>query len=170
MKKIVACIITLCLLCSLPLAMAENEAIISVEVPASHTIAVEGENASVVLDEQTGDTLQVERLSSPTLEIRPQKGYVVTKVVYDGVDVTDWLVDGRLTVEGIFKDTALVVETEKLPDPPVVDPPVVDPPEDPPIENPPPATGEQIAFGGLLLLALSGLAAMLSRKKSTQPK
>ena len=97
---------------------APGEATIGTEVPDSHkiTVTVTG-NADVTLDGKSGTEFEVERLSEPVIEIKVKDGEKITKVLLNGEDSTDKLVDGKRTLDPIYEDKALdiQVETEALP-------------------------------------------------------
>lgn len=97
---------------------APGEATIGTEVPDSHNIiiTVTG-NADVTVNGKEGTEFDVERLSQPELEIKAREGEKITKVLLNGEDITDKLVDGKLTLDPIYEDKALdiQVETEALP-------------------------------------------------------
>lgn len=97
---------------------APGEATIGTEVPDSHkiTVTVTG-NANVTLDSKSGTEFEVERLSEPVIKIKAKDGEKITKVTLNGEDITDQLVDGKLSLDPIYEDKALdiQVETEALP-------------------------------------------------------
>ena len=97
---------------------APGEATIGTEVPDSHEIiiTVKG-NVDLTLNGKSGTEFEVERLSEPTLEIKAKDGEKITKVTLNGEDITDKLVDGKLTLDPIYEDKTfdIQVETEELP-------------------------------------------------------
>ena len=97
---------------------APGEATIGTEVPDSHEIiiTVKG-NVDFTVNGETGTKFDVERLSQPVIEIKAKDGEKITKVTLNGEDITDQLVDGKLTLDPIYEDKALdiQVETEALP-------------------------------------------------------
>jgi hypothetical protein len=97
---------------------APGEATIGTVVPDSHkiTITVTG-NADVTVNGKEGSEFEVERLSEPVIKIKAKDGEKITKVLLNGEDITDKLVDGKLTLDPIYEDKALdiQVETEALP-------------------------------------------------------
>ena len=97
---------------------ATGEATIGTVVPDSHkiTITVTG-NADVTVNGKEGSEFDVERLSEPVIKITAKDGEKITKVLLNGEDITDKLVDGKLTLDPIYEDKALdiQVETEALP-------------------------------------------------------
>lgn len=131
---------------------APGEATIGTVVPDSHkiTIKVTG-NANVTVGGKEGSEFEVERLSEPVIEIKAKDGEKITKVTLNGEDITDKLVDGKLTLDPIYEDKALdiKVETEKLPKAP---------------ENNTPKTGVVGTTSAGALLALAVL--MLSKRKN----
>ena len=126
MKKLAAMLLCLSMLSAGALtAYAEEEpntdpgeATIGTVVPDSHkiTITVTG-NADVTVGGKEGTEFDVERLSQPELEIKAREGEKITKVLLGGEDITDKLIDGKLTLDPIYEDKALdiQVETEALP-------------------------------------------------------
>lgn len=126
MKKLAAMLLCLSMLSAGALtAYAEEEldispgeATIGTEVPDSHniTITVTG-NADVTVNGKEGSEFEVERLSEPVIKIKAKDGEKITKVLLNGEDITDKLVDGKLTLDPIYEDKALdiQVETEALP-------------------------------------------------------
>ena len=126
MKKLAAMLLCLSMLSAGALtAYAEEEldispgeATIGTEVPDSHniTITVTG-NADVTVNGKEGSEFEVERLSEPVIKIKAKDGEKITKVLLNGEDITDKLVDGKLTLDPIYEYKALdiQVETEALP-------------------------------------------------------
>ena len=98
--------------------IAPGEATIGTEVPDSHkiTITLTG-NADVTVNDKEGTEFDVERLSQPVIEIKAKEGEKLTKVLLNGEDITDKLVEGKLTLDPIYEDKSLdiQVETEALP-------------------------------------------------------
>ena len=128
MKKIAALLLCLSMLSATAVTayaeeaeptIAPGEATIGTEVPESHkiTITVTG-NADVTVGGKEGTEFEVERLSEPVLKIKAKDGEKIIKVLLGGEDITDKLVDGKLTLDPIYEDKALdiQVETEALPD------------------------------------------------------
>ncbi len=125
MKKLAAMLLCLSMLSAGALTSyaeepntAPGETTIGTEVPGSHkiTIKVTG-NADVTVGGKEGSEFDVERLSEPVIEIKAKDGEKITKVTLNGEDITDKLVDGKLTLDPIYEDKALdiQVETEALP-------------------------------------------------------
>lgn len=124
MRKTAALLLSLCLLCMIPAtALAApvtqddtgGSAEISVTVPDSHTLTVQAEHAQVFIESREADSFEVSRLSAPRLLIRPENGYRVTKVTLNGVDVTAQVKAGYYTLEPVYEEKTLIVETEKAP-------------------------------------------------------
>lgn len=123
MRKIAAFLLCFCLLfagsatvSAQEITQAEEGAgtVISVTVPDSHMLTVSADHAQVFIGSVSGTGFNVERLSEPTLLIRPESGYRVTKVTVNGVDVTAQLLGGYYTLSDVYEDKALVVETETV--------------------------------------------------------
>lgn len=123
MRKIAALLLCFCLLLAGSTTVFAQEvsqegnggsAVISVTVPDSHKLTVTGSHAQVLIGSVAGDSFDVERLSEPTLLIRPESGYKVTKVTVNGVDVTEQVKGGYFTLTDVYEDKALSVETEAV--------------------------------------------------------
>ena len=126
MKKLAAMLLCLSMLSAGALTayaeeepnIALGEATIGTVVPDSHniTITVTG-SADVTVNGKEGTEFDVERLSEPVIKIKAKDGEKITKVLLNGEDITDKLVDGKLTLDPIYEDKALdiQVETEALP-------------------------------------------------------
>ena len=90
---------------------------ISTTVPDSHNIRVEKSHADVVIegeeDQSDGnmDNFVVERFAKPKIQITPEKGWKVSRMLLNGEDVTEQFKDGYLTLEEVCEDTTLVIET-----------------------------------------------------------
>ena len=101
-----------------PANIAPGEAVINTVVPNSHklTITVIG-NGEVTCNGEPGTEFEVERLSEPVIEIKAKEGEKLVKAEINGEDITDKLVDGKLTLEPMHEDKVLEVrlETELLP-------------------------------------------------------
>ena len=89
-----------------------SSAVISVTVPDSHTLTVSAEHAQVLYGGQWDESFSVERLSEPTLLIRPEDGYKVTRVTLNGEDVTAQVQGGYYTMGPVYEEKTLVVETK----------------------------------------------------------
>ena len=124
MKKITALLLCFVLLCigTLTVFGAEVEeektdTVISADVPERHTITVSAEGAKVFYEGVSAEEFRAVRLSEPRLLIRAESGKQVKKVTLNGVDVTDQLHGGYLTLEPICEDVVIVVTTKTEPAP-----------------------------------------------------
>ena len=101
-----------------PANISPGEAVINTVVPNSHklTITVIG-NGEVTCNGEPGTEFEVERLSEPVIEIKAREGEKLIKAEINGEDITDKLVDGKLTLEPMHEDKLIEVrlETELLP-------------------------------------------------------
>ena len=97
---------------------APRQVAVETEVPATHNVTVKltGEG-SYTLGGKSGSTIAIDRLSEPTLDITPAENYALKTVKIDGKDVTSEVKDGKITLEAVYKDVAIEIETEKLPEP-----------------------------------------------------
>ena len=90
---------------------------ISTTVPDSHNIRVEKSHADVVIegeeDQSDGnmDNFVVDRFAKPKIQITPEEGWKVSRILLNGEDVTEQFQDGYLTLEEVCEDTTLVIET-----------------------------------------------------------
>ena len=123
MKKVAAMLLCFCLVSIGSVAAfaqtvspdGAGGAAISVTVPDSHTVTVSAQHAQVFFGGQWGESFSVERLSEPRLLIRPEDGYKVTKVTLNGEDVTSQVQGGYYTLEPVYEEKELVVETKEIP-------------------------------------------------------
>ncbi len=130
MKKIAIFIVMLCLLCcpvsvyaaELSDTTASSGAVISAEVPSTHTLTVSADKAAVTFGGKTGDRFEVPRLIEFVLQISTDNGWKVIKVLLNDEDVTKAYADGKITLSGIYEDATLTILTEKIPVTPGGDP------------------------------------------------
>ena len=96
---------------------SNSQSTISTTVPDSHNIRVEKSHADVVIegeeDQTEGniDNFVVDRFADPKIQITPEKGWKVSKILLNGEDVTEQFQDGYLTLEEVCEDLTLVIET-----------------------------------------------------------
>lgn len=123
MKKITVWLLCFCMVCVCSVAAfaqivsqdeTEGSAVISVTVPDSHTLTVVAEHAQVMYKGQWDKSFSVERLSEPTLLIRPEDGYKVSKVTLNGEDVTAQVIGGYYTMGPVYEEKTLVVEAKAV--------------------------------------------------------
>ena len=95
-----------------------SQSTISTTVPDSHNIRVEKSHAIVAFeDEETqdeegiSDNFVVDRFAEPKIQITPEEGWKVSKILLNGEDVTEQFKDGYLTLEEVCEDLTLVIET-----------------------------------------------------------
>lgn len=124
MKKLAALLLCFCLFLASPVTAfaqsitqdgSEGSAVISATVPDSHTVTVEADHAQVFYNSVRGTNFTVERLSAPRFLIRPEYGYRVTKVMLNGEDITAQIRVGYYTMDPVYEDKTLTVETEAAP-------------------------------------------------------
>ena len=127
MKKYAVFLLCLSMLtCTAITAFAEGEqnpttgeATIGTEVPETHDLklTITGD-VDVKVNGVDGKEFTVERLSEPVLEIKANDGEKITKVVLNGEDVTDQVVDGKLKLPSVYEDSVydLSIETEPISD------------------------------------------------------
>ena len=96
---------------------SNSQSTIRTTVPDSHNIRVEKSHADVVIegeeDQTEGniDNFVVDRFADPKIQITPEKGWKVSKILLNGEDVTEQFKDGYLTLEEVCEDLTLVIET-----------------------------------------------------------
>ena len=57
------------------------------------------------------DNFVVERFAKPKIQITPEKGWKVSRMLLNGEDVTEQFKGGYLTLEEVCEDLTLVIET-----------------------------------------------------------
>ena len=117
MRKLTVLLLSLLLLCSIPLAAFAQDTVITTTVPDSHTITVAAGGADVFCNRQPGNVFAVDRLSQPTLLIRPVSGKAITRISLNGEDITDQVKGGFYTLEPIYENKTLTVVTRDAPNP-----------------------------------------------------
>lgn len=97
---------------------SNSQSTISTTVPDSHNIRVEKSHAIVAFeDEETrdeegiSDNFVVDRFAKPKIQITPEEGWKVSRILLNGEEVTEQFKDGYLTLEEVCEDTTLVIET-----------------------------------------------------------
>ena len=115
MRKITSLLLMLPLLFGMSTTAFAADVSISTAVPDSHTLTVTADHAQVFCQGQTGGRFEIGRLSEPTLLIRPENGYRVLKVTLNGEDITASVIGGYYTLEPVYEDKTLTVETEVSP-------------------------------------------------------
>ena len=97
---------------------SNSQSTISTTVPDSHNIRVEKSHAIVAFeDEETrdeegiSDYFVVDSFAEPKIQITPEEGWKVSRILLNGEDVTEQFKDGYLTLEEVCEDTTLVIET-----------------------------------------------------------
>ena len=95
-----------------------SQSTISTTVPDSHNIRVEKSHAIVAFeDEETqdeegiSDNFVVDRFAEPKIQITPEEGWKISRILLNGEDVTEQFQDGYLTLEEVCEDQTLVIET-----------------------------------------------------------
>ena len=96
---------------------SNSQSTIRTTVPDSHNIRVEKSHADVVIEgeedqiEGNIDNFVVDRFAEPKIQITPEEGWKVSRILLNGEDVTEQFKDGYLTLEEVCEDTTLVIET-----------------------------------------------------------
>lgn len=143
MKRIAAVLLCLCLIATFLLtAFAQNtdggDTHISTVVPSSHKISVSAEGAEVSVNGVTAKEFIVDRLSQPTITFKPESGKRISKVMLNGEDITDKITDGSYTLESVYQDLVITVNTEDYTEPATETPEPTEPTTQPTTETPKP--------------------------------
>ena len=143
MKRIAAALLCLCLIAAFPLtALAQNtsggDAHISAKVPDSHKITAAADGVEVFVNGTAGKEFTVERLSAPTVTFKPKSGKRISKVMLNGEDITDKITDGSYTLEPVYQDLVITVNTEDYTEPATETPEPTEPTTQPTTETPKP--------------------------------
>lgn len=117
MRKITTLLLSLLLLCSIPLAAFALDRVITTTVPDGHTITVTTDGADVFCNGQKDNQFTVDRLSEPTLLIRAVSGKAITQIDLNGEDITDQVKGGYYTLEPIYENKSLTIVTKDAPTP-----------------------------------------------------
>lgn len=115
MKKMMTLLLSFLLLCSMSMTAFAEEATITATVPDRHTVTVTADGAEVFCNGQSGSRFSVDRLSEPTLLIRAESGKEITQIRLNGEDITDQVKGGYYTLEPIYENKTLTVETRDAP-------------------------------------------------------
>ncbi|MCC8120701.1 MAG: hypothetical protein LIO42_01650 [Oscillospiraceae bacterium] len=120
MRKLAAFLWALCLLlfCAAPSLAAgvSGSTVITTEVPSTHTLTVEAENATVSYGGREGMSFQVPRNQGFSLDIQATEGHLISQILLDGEDVTASFSRGTLTLSGIHDAAALTVTAVDISD------------------------------------------------------
>lgn len=119
MRKITSFLLALCLLLSCPMTVfaagdSAGSTVITTVVPSTHTLTVSAENAAVSYNGEAGTSFEVPRLEEFTLTVKAADGYLISKILLDGKDVTESFSEGTLTLSGIYEAAELTVVTLKV--------------------------------------------------------
>ncbi len=112
MKRISFMLFALLLVWSMTVtAFAANEAVIKTSVPETHTVTVEVSGGSVLADGKVCvGTVEVERQKEQTWWIVPDGGKVLSRLYYNGQDVTDQVKGGTFTAPPLRGNANLKAE------------------------------------------------------------
>lgn len=120
MKKALSFALSLLLICSFSSISfaaelsgngSSGNATISTEVPQTHNISVSAEHAEVVFQGLKTDLIVADRQSQPTVIIRAESGYKISKVMLGTDDITAEIVGGYYTFPKVISDEELIIST-----------------------------------------------------------
>ena len=95
--------------------ISAKETKVTATVPKQHEVTVESEGGRIVVNQKVADTvIQADRHSEVTYWILPDAGKEIQTVVYDGVDVTDQVIDHEYTAPKLVRDASLTVTYEDI--------------------------------------------------------
>lgn len=149
MKKVAAFLMCLCLLSVLSMTAFAQGVTVSVEVP-DPTLTVVAEKATVTIDGVSKDEYTLERQSTPKIKIVADKNRTIVSVKLNGVDVTKNLSNGYLTLEPVYEDMELVVDTAAI------------------ASSSNPKTGDDsyiLVWSVLLMVSIAGAAVVTAQRK-----
>lgn len=92
--------------------------VIDTIVPTTNTVAIEAEHASALYvegDKGLSDAYPVPRFSNPQFKITAEAGYIITRVLLNGTDVTNELINDTLMLSGVCENQVIKIETEAIP-------------------------------------------------------
>lgn len=111
MKRILSMLFALLLVWSMTVTASADETVVKTYVPKSHTVTVEVSGGSVLADGKIcGDTVAVERQKAQTWWIVPDEGKTLSKLYYNGQDVTGQMKGGAFTAPPLREDADLKAE------------------------------------------------------------
>ena len=92
--------------------------VINTMIPATNTIVIDAEHASAQYVEGNkglSDSYPVPRFSNPQFKITAEAGYIITRVLLNGTDVTNELINDTLMLSGVCENQVIKIETEAIP-------------------------------------------------------
>lgn len=113
MKKVAAFLMCLCLVSVLSMTAFAQSINISAEVP-DPVLTVVAEKVTVSINGVSKDEYTLERQSTPTIKIVADTNRSIVSVKINGVDVTKNLSNGYLTLDAVYEDMELVVDTAAI--------------------------------------------------------
>lgn len=117
MTAVLLCVFLLTMLSVTAFAAApqtfSGQTVITTAVPYNHKVVIHiTGNANVILDGEPGEEHIVDRMSQPVLDIIPNDGQKVTKVLLNGEDITDMVKDGKYVLPPVYQDELLDIQVE----------------------------------------------------------
>ena len=143
-KYISALLLTVFLLLLNPVAYA-GDTVLTTNVPYDHTISLDVGSGGSVNGLRGKTEIGADRHSKLVFEIKPDSGYKIKSVIYNGEDVTSKVSGGKFIIESIESDGSLKVIFQSS-------------------KSPQTGDGSNLALWSAMLF-LSGVAMYLLRKK-----
>lgn len=147
MKKVAAILMCLCLLSVLSMPAFAQGVTVSVEVP-DPVLTVVAEKATVSINGVVREEYTLERQSTPKIKIEPDKNRGIVSVKINDVDVTKQLISGYLTLDPVYEDMELVVDTVGITNPQTGD------------------SAHILLWGTLLMVSAAGVVLLTRRNKA----
>ena len=107
-KYISALLLTVFLLVLAPAALADST-ILTTNVPSTHTISLDVGSGGSVNGLRGKTEIGADRHSKVVFEIKPDSGYKIKSVIYNGEDVTSKVSGGKFIIESVENDGNLKV-------------------------------------------------------------
>ncbi len=108
MKRIVSLLLALVLTCGMSVTAFADEVTIRTTVPERHTVTVEADGGRVITNNKVcGGTVLIERQKVQTWWIVPDRGKELSKLYYNGEDVTGQMAGCTFTAPALIGDATL---------------------------------------------------------------
>ena len=99
-------------------APTTHTVVIDTMVPTIHTVAIEAEHASALYmesDRGLSEAYPVPRFSTPQFKFTAEDGYIITRILLNGTDVTEKIQNDTLMLSEVRENQVITIETEAIP-------------------------------------------------------